>query len=70
MPCQSGRRVNRALGLFRSWHGGHMLARQRHDLAACGKLHIVGSPLTGAQLLGIRESVHESGNQAGTRRLQ
>ena len=30
----------------------------------------VGSPLNGAQLLGIRESVHESGNQAGTGQLQ
>lgn len=30
----------------------------------------VGSPLIGAQLLGIRESVHESGNQAGPPRLQ
>jgi hypothetical protein len=30
----------------------------------------VGSPLTGAQLLGIRESVHDSGNQAGTGQLQ
>ncbi|MNC53186.1 hypothetical protein D3C75_1025750 [compost metagenome] len=30
----------------------------------------VGSPLIGAQLLGIRESVHESRHQAGTCRLQ
>jgi hypothetical protein len=33
-------------------------------------INTVGSPLNGAQLLGIRESVHESGNHAGTRRLQ
>lgn len=31
---------------------------------------IVGSSLNGAQLLGIRESVHESGNPADTQRLQ